>query len=159
MRLLNQTERILLLTAQQAASAPYAYQFPLLSPQVSGGQCGAIRWMIQLCLHSLCITGGNLCLRTPNLKGGCQQTCPTSAQEGDIIFNILNTKEIFPLPQREIPSPRLSAIQTSLKRQSRIKAVNASVQKMYKKCERNMNCPLKREIQSGFGEEIVKMGG
>lgn len=35
------------------------------------------------------------------LKEHCQQICPTFAAEGDIIFLILDSKQICPLPQRD----------------------------------------------------------
>lgn len=50
---------------------------------------------------------------------------PNFYPRGDISFNILNGKQNFPLPQRGMPflSFKLFAVQTSLKRQSKIKAV------------------------------------
>lgn len=44
------------------------------------------------------------------LKEHCQQICPTFAAEGDIIFLILDSKQICPLPQRETLSLSSKAI-------------------------------------------------
>lgn len=48
--------------------------------------------------------------RHQTFKGNCQHTCTTFAPERDIIFIILDCKQICPLPQRETLSLSFKAV-------------------------------------------------